>query len=108
MESRLSVESEKNNEIKTKMGFLLIFYFSWTIKELWLIDYIYSFGEIISPLLEAFVKGFIWIVPTWLYIKYYLHTYPFDYLVMNLYIVKEKKSPIPVKQTGQIVEDQHC
>ncbi|MEB2282688.1 CPBP family intramembrane metalloprotease [Lysinibacillus xylanilyticus] len=88
MESRLSVASEKNNEIKTKMGFLLLFYFSWTIKELWLIDYIYSFGEIISPLLEAFVKGFIWIVPTWLYIKYYLHTYPFDFLRMNVNVIR--------------------
>lgn len=88
MESRLSVESEKNNEIKTKMGFLLIFYFSWTIKELWLIDYIYSFGEIISPLLEAFVKGFIWVVPTLLYIKYYLHTYPFDFLRMNVNVIR--------------------
>ncbi|UPW81496.1 CPBP family intramembrane glutamic endopeptidase [Lysinibacillus sp. Ag94] len=88
MESRLSVESEKNNEIKTKMGFLLVFYFSWTIKELWLIDYIYSFGEIISPLLEAVVKGVIWIVPTWLYIKYYLHTYPFDFLRMNVNVIR--------------------
>ncbi|TDX96806.1 UNVERIFIED_CONTAM: hypothetical protein BJ099_12038 [Lysinibacillus xylanilyticus] len=84
MELNLSVESKvKNNDIKTMIGFLLIFYFAWTIKELWLIDYIYSFGEIISPLLEALVKGFVWIVPTWLYIKYYLHTNPFDYLRMN-------------------------
>ncbi|MFJ7185244.1 hypothetical protein [Lysinibacillus xylanilyticus] len=58
MESQLSVESKvKNNDVKTMIGFLLIFYLVWTIKELWLIDYIYSFGEIISPLLEALVRG---------------------------------------------------
>ena len=85
MESQLSVESKvKNNDVKAMIGFLLIFYLAWTIKELWLIDYIYSFGEIISPLLEALVKGFVWIVPTWLYIKYYLHTNPFDYLRVNV------------------------
>ncbi|MFJ8517558.1 CPBP family intramembrane glutamic endopeptidase [Lysinibacillus xylanilyticus] len=85
MELQMSVESKvKNNDIKTMIGFLLIFYFVWTIKELWLIDYIYSFGNNISSLLEALVKGLIWIVPTWLYIKYYLHTNPFEYLRVNV------------------------
>ena len=85
MESQMSVESKvKNNDIRTMIGFLLIFYFVWTIKELWLIDYIYSFGKIISSLLEALVKGFVWIVPTWIYIKYYLHTSPFEYLRVNV------------------------
>lgn len=85
MELQMSVESKvKNNDIKTMIGFLLIFYFVWTIKELWLIDYIYSFGKITSSLLEALVKGFVWIVPTWLYIKYYLHTNPFEYLRVNV------------------------
>jgi len=81
----MNVESKvKNNDIKTMIVFLLIFYFVWTIKELWLIDYIYFFGNNISSLLEALVKGFIWIVPTWLYIKYYLHTNPFEYLRVNV------------------------
>ncbi|MFF2797512.1 CPBP family intramembrane glutamic endopeptidase [Lysinibacillus xylanilyticus] len=85
MELQMSVESKvKNNDIKTMIGFLLIFYFVWTIKELWLIDYIYSFSNNISSLLEALVKGLIWIVPTWLYIKYYLHTNPFEYLRVNV------------------------
>lgn len=89
MESQLSIESKvKNNDVKSMIGFLLLFYLVWAIKELWLIDYIYSFGEIISPLLEALVKGIVWIVPTWLYIKYYLHTNSFDYLRMNVNVKK--------------------
>ncbi|MFJ8099457.1 lysostaphin resistance A-like protein [Lysinibacillus sp. NPDC096212] len=89
MALKLSFENKvKNNDVKTMIGFLLIFYFVWSIKELWLIEYIYSFGEIISPLLEALVKGFVWIVPTSLYIKYYLHTNPFDYLKMNVNVKK--------------------
>ncbi|MGE7946920.1 CPBP family intramembrane glutamic endopeptidase [Lysinibacillus sp. NPDC093688] len=89
MELKLSVENKvKNNDVKTMIRFLLIFYFVWSIKELWLIEYLYSFGEIISPLLEALVKGFVWIVPTSLYIKYYLHTNPFDYLKMNVNVKK--------------------
>lgn len=89
MESQLSIESKvKNNDVKSMIGFLLLFYLVWAIKELWLIDYIYLFGEIISPLLEALVKGIVWIVPTWLYIKYYLHTNSFDYLRMNVNVKK--------------------
>lgn len=89
MESQLSIESKvKNNDVKSMIGFLLLFYLIWAIKELWLIDYIYLFGEIISPLLEALVKGIVWIVPTWLYIKYYLHTKSFDYLRMNVNVKK--------------------
>ncbi|MFJ7913962.1 MULTISPECIES: lysostaphin resistance A-like protein [unclassified Lysinibacillus] len=89
MELKLSVENNvKNNDVKTMTGFLLIFYLAWSIKELWLIEYIYSFGEIISPLIEALVKGLVWIVPTWLYIKYYLITNPFDYLKMNINVKK--------------------
>jgi len=79
---------EKNNDVKTMIVFLLIFYFLWTIKELWLIDYIYAYGEIISPLIEALVKGVVWIFPTWLYIKYYLHNDPFGYLKMNVNVFK--------------------
>ena len=42
MESQLSIESKvKNNDVKSMIGFLLLFYLVWAIKELWLIDYIY-------------------------------------------------------------------
>lgn len=70
------------------VGYLVVFYLAWTIKELWLIEYIYSFGEIISPLLEALVKSLVWIVPAGFYIKYYLHSYPISYLKMNVNVKK--------------------
>ncbi|TQR28447.1 hypothetical protein C7Y47_21665 [Lysinibacillus sphaericus] len=37
---------------------------------------------------KTLVKGLVWIVPTWLYIKYYLITNPFDYLKMNINVKK--------------------
>ena len=70
------------------IGFLVLFYSVWTIKELWLIEYIYSFGKIISPLFEASIKSIIWIVPTCLYIKYFLYTNPNNYLKMNVNVKK--------------------
>ena len=75
---------EKNNDVNIIIGFLVFFYLAWTIKELWLIEYIYSFGEIISPLLEALVKSLIWIVPVWIYIKIHLHSDPISHLKMNV------------------------
>ena len=54
------------------------------LKVLWLIEYIYSFGEIISPLIEALVKSLIWIVPACIYIKLYLHSIPISFLKMNV------------------------
>lgn len=75
---------EKNNDVNIIIGFLVFFYLAWTIKELWLIEYIYSFGEIISPLLEALVKSLIWIVPVWIYIKTHLHSDPISHLKMNV------------------------
>ena len=75
---------EKNSDVSVLIGYLVLFYLAWTIKELWLIEYIYSFGEIISPLLEALVKSLIWIVPAWIYIKLYLHSIPISFLKMNV------------------------
>ena len=79
---------EKNSDVSILIGYLILFYLAWTIKELWLIEYIYSFGEIISPLLEALVKSLMWIVPAWIYIKLYLHSIPISFLKMNVNVKK--------------------
>ena len=77
MELKLSKEKEvKISDVKIMIGYLFVFYFVWSIKELWLIEYIYSFDETTSAFLEALVKSLIWIVPAWLYIKRYLNTNP--------------------------------
>jgi len=84
MESILSVESRvKKNDVKAMIGYLLIFYAIWTLKELWLVEYIHTFDDTISAYITAVVKISVWIVPAWLYIKYYLNTNPIDYLKMN-------------------------
>ncbi len=80
--------STKFNNVNIMVGGLFLFYLVWTIKELWLIEYIYKFGDVISPLLEAVVKSIIWIVPVWLYINYYLCTNPISYLKMNVNVKK--------------------
>lgn len=68
MESKLSFENKaKISDVKIMIGYLFILYFVWSIKELWLRQYIYSFDETTSAFLEALVKSFIWIVPAWLY-----------------------------------------
>lgn len=79
--------TNKNSGV-VMVGLLVLFYLAWTIKELWLLEYIYSFGEIGSPLFEALVKSFIWIVPAVLYIKYFLHSNPMNYLKMNVHVKK--------------------
>lgn len=85
MESKLSINSEiRINNIKVFLWYLLIFYIVWACKELWLIQYIESFGGTVSAILNALVKVSVWIVPAWLYIKYYLNTNPIDYLKMNV------------------------
>nr|WP_121612607.1 CPBP family intramembrane glutamic endopeptidase [Mesobacillus foraminis] len=42
------------------------------------------FGDVRSPLLEAFVKSVIWIIPVWLLIKYSLRADPVSYLKLNV------------------------
>ena len=80
--------TEKNSGVSIMVGSLVIFYLAWTIKELWLIEYIYSFGEILSPLLEALVKSLVWIVPAGIYIRFYLQSNPISYLKMNVNVKK--------------------
>lgn len=89
MELKLGVENKaKISDVKIMIGYLFIFYFVWSIKELWLRQYIYSFDETTSAFLEALVKSFIWIIPAWLYIKNYLGTNPINYLKMNVNVKK--------------------
>lgn len=78
----------KKIHIKALLLYLLLFYLVWSLKELWLINYIHSFGEITSAYLNALVKIFIWIVPVWLYVKYYLNTKPMEYLNLNVNVMK--------------------
>lgn len=89
MELKFNVENEpKSSNVKIMIGYLFVFYFVWSIKELWLRQYIYSFDETTSAFFEALVKSFIWIVPAWLYIKNYLATNPINYLKMNVNVKK--------------------
>lgn len=82
------VTKEKNSDIRVLISYLVLFYLAWTFKELWLIEYIYSFGEIVSPIIGALVKSLIWIVPAWVYIKLYLRSIPISFLKMNVHVKK--------------------
>ncbi|KGR76988.1 hypothetical protein [Ureibacillus sinduriensis] len=77
----------KKDDGSVMVGYLVFFYFAWSIKELWLIEYIYAFGEILSPLLESLVKSVIWIVPVWIYVKIHLKADPMSYLKMNVNVM---------------------
>ncbi|MBK5461936.1 CPBP family intramembrane metalloprotease [Peribacillus sp. TH27] len=68
--------------------YLVIFNLIWVLKELWLVQYINPLGDVISAFLNALIKISVWIVPVWLYIKFYLHTNPIKYLKMNINIKK--------------------
>lgn len=89
METKLSVKSEnKISDIKPIILYLFIFYLVWIFKELWLAKYIHLFGDTTAGFLTALIKISIWIVPVWLYIKYYLKTNPIGYLKININVKK--------------------
>ncbi|EJV75142.1 TPA: CPBP family intramembrane metalloprotease [Bacillus thuringiensis] len=89
METKLGVKSEnKISDIKPITLYLFVFYLAWTFKELWLAKYIHLFGDTTAAFLTALIKISIWIVPTWLYIKYYLKTNPIGYLKININVKK--------------------
>lgn len=57
MELKFSVENEhKSSDVRIMILYISIFYFLWSIKELWLIQVIYSFDETTSAFLEALVR----------------------------------------------------
>jgi uncharacterized protein len=80
MESKLFLETKARSKTRILIWYLFIFFFVWTVKELWFIKYIYLFDNTTQAFLEGSVKSFIWVVPTWLYIKYFLNANPFHYL----------------------------
>ncbi|MDQ0216703.1 membrane protease YdiL (CAAX protease family) [Oikeobacillus pervagus] len=87
METEINVKREsKGSHIKALFLYLFIFYLVWAFKELWLVKYIYLYDETTSALLMAIIKIFVWIVPTCLWIKYYLHINPINYLKMNVHV----------------------
>lgn len=89
MQSKLSIKKrDRISEVKIMLMYLLIFYLMWALKELWLVKYIELFDENTSAIFEAIVKFLIWIVPAWLYIKYYLNISPVHYLKLNVNVKK--------------------
>ncbi|MET4562747.1 membrane protease YdiL (CAAX protease family) [Lysinibacillus parviboronicapiens] len=84
MEARLKLNHNiKKNNMKILIVYLLLFNTVWTFKELWLMPYINTFEVTTSVFLNALIKILIWIVPVWLYIKFYLDSNPIHYLKMN-------------------------
>jgi len=87
----LNLKAEKTTEHVTFKRFflyLIFFYFIWTLKELWLINFLRSFGDTTYALLESLVKILVWFVPFWFYVKYYLNTNPLTYLNLNINVKK--------------------
>ncbi|NHM33003.1 CPBP family intramembrane glutamic endopeptidase [Neobacillus terrae] len=74
--------------VKTLIFYLLVFYFVWALKELWVINYFHLFSETTYALFNASAKVLVWIVPAWLYVKYYLNTNPMYYFNMNINVKK--------------------
>lgn len=89
MQSKFSIKNrDKISDVKILLVYLVIFYLLWALKELWLVKYIDIFDKNTSAIFEAVVKFFIWIVPAWLYIKYYLKASPVRYLKINVNVKK--------------------
>jgi membrane protease YdiL (CAAX protease family) len=90
-EMELNLKTENNAiicNVQTLLLYLLFFYFIWTLKELWLINFFHSFSEPTYAILEALVKVLLWIVPIWIYVKYFLNTSPMNYFNMNINVKK--------------------
>lgn len=89
MQSKFSINNrDKISDVKILLVYLLIFYLLWALKELWMVKYIDIFDKNTSAIFEAVVKFLIWILPAWLYIKYYLNTSPVHYLKLNVNVKK--------------------
>jgi uncharacterized protein len=89
VETKLCIESETEiNRGRTFILYLLIFYFVWALKELWIINYFLLFGGTTFALLNVMTKVLVWIFPIWIYVKYYLNINPMKYFNMNINVKK--------------------
>lgn len=87
MELNLKAETQVRG-LKALVFYFLAFYMVWALKELWAIHYFRLFGEPTYTLLNALAKIVVWIVPAWLYVKYYLNTNPMNYFHLNINVKK--------------------
>ncbi|MGI2729405.1 CPBP family intramembrane glutamic endopeptidase [Bacillus cytotoxicus] len=77
-------KKEKPLGVHTLLLYLVLFYIAWSLKELWLVQYIQLFNDNIAAFLTAFVKISVWIVPVWFYIKYYHYRNPVSYMKLDV------------------------
>jgi uncharacterized protein len=63
--------------------YLLLFNAVWIFRELWVDSYIERLNDVTATFVKASIKIAVWVIPVWLYIKYYLHTNPFTYLKLG-------------------------
>lgn len=80
--------SENRNSIKILIRFLLSFYFIWTLKELWFVQFVYLLGGATSSIINGLIKVFVWAVPVCIIIKFLLNSNPFTYLKLNINVKK--------------------
>ncbi|WP_412097852.1 CPBP family intramembrane glutamic endopeptidase [Bacillus mycoides] len=76
----------KNNKINFIL-YIIFFYSVWLLKEEWT-GYIESFSNDFSTFFNAFIKILIWIIPTWIYIKFCLKEEFNSYIKLNTNIKK--------------------
>jgi uncharacterized protein len=89
MEINLNIDCKsKISGVKTLILYLLGFYFVWALKELWVINYFHIFGETVFALLNMMAKILIWIIPSWIYVKYHLNENPMNYFNINTNVKK--------------------
>ncbi|OTY23611.1 MULTISPECIES: CPBP family intramembrane glutamic endopeptidase [Bacillus cereus group] len=77
------MQKQRNTMQVYFIAYLFLFYFIWTLKELWLVKYIGMFSTYYVPLETAFLKILIWVIPVWLFIKYKHHEKPVKYLKLD-------------------------
>lgn len=83
MQTKVNFENvSPKKELTRFIVYLVLFYLLWTLKELHLFN-LPQTNDTLSAILSGLIKILIWIIPIWLYIKYFLHTSPSEYLKLN-------------------------